>query len=369
MTITGREHTMHIALALVCALLTACAHAASVETIPSVVDFGYVGGSPFGDRAVTGDLAFLFHAIVGGTDAERDVVIVNHGPGTLTIMGFESDGVAMAPEPESDYSFTGGVVFTRVVPPPAKPCGDAYYDAGSFTGPFSVLPIVLQEGQSCTITLWSRNEGLGDAQGQLRVITDAPTSPHVVPVRMRHLSGTYYAFTATDNQPVTTGILPASGCGFTDAGWIAPPDASITGPLTGYLPGLNFPAGLFRFTAENCPAGITATVLMWFPNPIRPDTQYWKFGPTADRRSPHWYRIPITIEGNMLSFQVTDGGPGDDDLVADGTIHDQGGPAILGDAPSIPVLSRANLALMAFALGALACAAPRFRRRVRRRVL
>jgi hypothetical protein len=43
---------------------------------------------------------------------------------------------------------------------------------------------------------------------------------------------------------------------------------------------------------------------------------------------PHWYVLPATIAGDTATFTITAGGLGDDDLSADGTIVDQGGPGI-----------------------------------------
>ena len=64
---------------------------------------------------------------------------------------------------------------------------------------------------------------------------------------------------------------------------------------------------------------------------------YWKYGPTPDNATPHWYRLPATISGNTATFGITDGGRGDDDLAANGTIVDQGGPGIgVGGAASTP---------------------------------
>ena len=53
-----------------------------------------------------------------------------------------------------------------------------------------------------------------------------------------------------------------------------------------------------------------------------------------------WYVLPASIVGNTATFTITDGGVGDDDLAANGTIVDQGGPGSgPGGVSSVPTLS------------------------------
>ncbi|MDS4031098.1 MAG: IPTL-CTERM sorting domain-containing protein, partial [Candidatus Contendobacter sp.] len=121
-------------------------------------------------------------------------------------------------------------------------------------------------------------------------------------------------------------------------------------------PGVIFPYGLFGFTAV-CPTGGTITLTMTYPNPLPPDTQYWKYGPTAGDPSNHWYVLPATLAGNTATFTITDGGLGDDDLVADGDIVDQGGPGVppnVGNgATGIPTLGEWALLLFSALFGSL----------------
>jgi hypothetical protein len=64
--------------------------------------------------------------------------------------------------------------------------------------------------------------------------------------------------------------------------------------------------------------------------------------------------LPATIAGNIVTFTVTDGGLGDDDLTVNGTIVDQGGPG----APSqmIPTLSVRSAGLLAALMALLGAA-------------
>jgi len=59
-------------------------------------------------------------------------------------------------------------------------------------------------------------------------------------------------------------------------------------------------------------------------------TQYWKYGPTLANTATHWYPILMGDNDgdNVITITLVDGGLGDDDLVANGVIVDQGGPGV-----------------------------------------
>ena len=59
--------------------------------------------------------------------------------------------------------------------------------------------------------------------------------------------------------------------------------------------------------------------------------------------------------GSTATFSITDGQIGDDDLTANGTIVDQGGPAVFAStaATVIPTMSDAMLAVLALLLAVL----------------
>ena len=65
------------------------------------------------------------------------------------------------------------------------------------------------------------------------------------------------------------------------------------------------------------------------PSAVPIGTQYWKC------QNGVWYRIPIGDDNgdNIITIQVTDGGTGDADGNANGTIHDPGGS---GNPPPPP---------------------------------
>ena len=128
-------------------------------------------------------------------------------------------------------------------------------------------------------------------------------------------------------------------------------------PPTPLPSGVTFPYDMFGFTAI-CPnSGGTLTLTMTYPNPLPTGTQYWKYGPTSDNHTPHWYVLDAILTGNTATFTITDGGLGDDDLTANGNIEDQGGPGVTNGATNgatgIPTLSEWSLLLLSILLGIL----------------
>ncbi|HLX24295.1 MAG TPA: DUF11 domain-containing protein [Usitatibacter sp.] len=126
----------------------------------------------------------------------------------------------------------------------------------------------------------------------------------------------------------------------------APPGANPI-PSTAPAPGITFPQGLFALSATGCTVGSTVTVTLTYPQSIAGAT-YWKYGPTSGNPAPHWYPFPAVISGNTATLTITDGGLGDDDLIANGVISDPGGPAF--GALTVPTLSEWMLALLGLVL-------------------
>jgi hypothetical protein len=115
-----------------------------------------------------------------------------------------------------------------------------------------------------------------------------------------------------------------------------------------------FPHGLFDFTLSGCAPGATIAMTIVYPAALPPGTAYWKYGPTPVNTAPHWYVLPATVAGTTATFTITDGSLGDDDLAANGTIVDQGGPGAPGSAApqQVPTLSEWATLLLA---GLMAC--------------
>lgn len=151
----------------------------------------------------------------------------------------------------------------------------------------------------------------------------------------------------TGSGPVNVQLAGGGGsCGFVRSAFVSADTFPATPVET------DFPHGLFDFELSGCDAGSAVTLTVTYPTPLPAGAQYWKFGPTADNTAPHWYVMPASINGTEVSFTITDGGTGDGDLTANGSIVDPGGPGLFA-APiaPIPSLHAWGIALLITMLG------------------
>jgi len=132
-------------------------------------------------------------------------------------------------------------------------------------------------------------------------------------------------------------------------------------PPTTPTPNTRFPEGMFEFSLTGCTPGSTITMTITYPQSVN-GLQYYKYGPEAANPAPHWYVMPAVVSGNTVTFSITDGGQGDDDLAANGVIVDQGGPGG-GAGTGIPTLSPWMLALLGLLVAAGAAVSGRAVRR------
>jgi hypothetical protein len=97
-------------------------------------------------------------------------------------------------------------------------------------------------------------------------------------------------------------------------------------------PDLNFPFGLFSFTVNGITPGSTVTIIIILPSNAPTNIQYWKC------INGNWVDCTSLLGSNngdsILTITITDGGLGDRDGAANGTIVDPGGPAVF--APVAP---------------------------------
>jgi hypothetical protein len=154
--------------------------------------------------------------------------------------------------------------------------------------------------------------------------------------------------TATGTGSATASFTGGgAGCTYAVAQFI-PVRGHAASPPAGSAPALLFPHGLFDFRLTGCTPGSTVTMTITYPAALPAGTTYWKYGPEPGNTTPHWYVMPATIGTNTATFSITDGLQGDDDLAANGTIVDQGGPGIPVAAPiPTPTLSQWALVLLA----------------------
>ena len=85
--------------------------------------------------------------------------------------------------------------------------------------------------------------------------------------------------------------------------------------------------------------GATAVVTVTLPDNLPAGSQYWKYGPTAANPADHWYQIPMGDNDgdHVITITITDGGDGDDDLTANGSITEPGGPGQPQQQPPAPI--------------------------------
>jgi YVTN family beta-propeller protein len=159
---------------------------------------------------------------------------------------------------------------------------------------------------------------------------------------------TYSGPSATGSGTITASFTGGgAGCTYTTSRFI-PLSGDAASPPAGSAPAtVTFPHGLFDFTLGSCTPGATITMTITYPAVLPPGTYYWKYGPTPSDAAPHWYVLPSTISGSTVTFSITDGGLGDDDLAANGTIVDQGGPGSGGAAAAVPTLSEWMMIVLA----------------------
>ena len=141
---------------------------------------------------------------------------------------------------------------------------------------------------------------------------------------------TWLTIYVEEPNPVEAMVQSSTGTGnvsfISDAGTIENLTAISESKLPAEgKPALSFPHGFFSFKITGLTVGQTVNVTITFPSNIPVTAQYWKY------HTPEgWYQIPIRSNDgdNIIIIQLTDGGMGDDDGVANGVIVDAGGPGI-----------------------------------------
>ena len=140
---------------------------------------------------------------------------------------------------------------------------------------------------------------------------------------------TWLTIHVDDPEPTDAMVQSATGTGnvsfVADSGTIEDLTALNESDLPEENTAIDFPHGLFIFNITGLSDGETVNVTIDFPQNISTTAQYWKY------HTPEgWYQIPMgSNDGdNIITIQLTDGGLGDDDGIANGVIVDQGGPGV-----------------------------------------
>ncbi|MEM7127843.1 MAG: LamG-like jellyroll fold domain-containing protein [Chloroflexota bacterium] len=97
--------------------------------------------------------------------------------------------------------------------------------------------------------------------------------------------------------------------------------------------GVTFPIGHLAFGVQNVAVGGAIQVTI-FPADMSTINSYYKYGPTTDNGTDHWYEFlydgttGAEILADRIILHFVDGGRGDADLTANGVIVDPGAPAL-----------------------------------------
>jgi hypothetical protein len=254
---------------------------------------------------------------VGSTNT-KTFTIGNSGTGMLTI---------------TSISISGDPDFTRNLNAGGSPtCGSIIGSGG------------LASGQHCSITVTFVPGTAGTKSASLTIDSNDSYKPSTTV----SLSGTAEPDSDGDGVPDSADDYPydstkaspqsAAGTGKIMIDASANPGVSFSGidTVLDYDPNINqsgkpgwatFPDGLITFTVNGVTPGGTISVTLTFPTPIPTGTagpKYYKVGPNGFVEFPG----AVFIGSNSVILTLTDGGSGDMDGTANGSITDPGGVAV-----------------------------------------
>lgn len=199
--------------------------------------------------------------------------------------------------------------------------------------------------------------GSGSQQLAAGFVASVGSTPMAPPAPIQGSGGQHAVLSGASAWSVdvvgTAGFIPATGHA-----------KSPTSQPAGY----SFPHGLLDFTLTGGTPSTSATLVLTYPSALPAGTVYWKYGPSPAGfdcanapacAEPHWYRMPASqavVSGNTVTLTITDGGVGDDDLLANGTIVDAGGPGVPlgGGVAGVPTLSQWGLLLLGLLMAGVA---------------
>ena len=135
--------------------------------------------------------------------------------------------------------------------------------------------------------------------------------------------------------------------------------AAVDNPSPANSPGgIFFACGFFAFMV-NAGGETGTTVTLYLPEGSGPNT-YWKYGPEPGNTPVHWYEFMFdgqtgaVIEGNKVTLYFVDGLRGDDDLLENGVIVDQGGPGNVFIEQHVPTIRKWGMVIFGILVLALA---------------
>ncbi len=269
------------------------------------------------DPPMNGSLQFDMAAVSVGEGAGMATISVTRQGGSTGAVSVDyatSDGTATA---GSDYTATSGTL--------SWPDGDS--TAQSFT--VMIIDDATDEPDE-TVNLSLSNPTGGASLGNPATAELTIEDDDIAGIK------TFSGKTSTGSGTavvVFTGGGPS--CGFNGSTTLSPPPLPL--PAGGYV----FPHGVLDSEIDGCTPGANLNFTVTYPQVLPAGTEFWKFGPRPLEPVPSWYQFPATISGDTVTFSITDGGLGDDDLIANGVILDHSGPALIsgpiGNGSPVPV--------------------------------
>lgn len=290
-------------------------------------------------------------------------ILLGNGDGTFAApVDYEGGGASGLVVADFDLDGVLDLAFNSSISPAGIDGGHLGVRLGVGDGTFQAQQLVFPVISSPPVGDMVVRDFNGDGRPDIALILNEGATPdHAILINAQsQFTGSPPNISGAFTQ--TASIVGGAGCEFSSA-QVIPLTGHPDSPPTGSQPSnLAFPLGLLDFTITGCTSGASLTIQVDYPFDLQPGVQYWKYGPTSGDPTPHWYPIAHTIVGpRTLQFTIVDGGDGDDDLVANGTIVDAGGPGFLvgPSAQPVPVNGPAGLALLMLLMTAAGAIASR----------
>ena len=81
-----------------------------------------------------------------------------------------------------------------------------------------------------------------------------------------------------------------------------------------------FPHGLVHLRTTGCGMGGTVEFSWELQQTLPPTAQFWRYGPTPDDQGFRWLPVAATVNDRRITFQLSDGGIGDDNVIFNDSI-------------------------------------------------